>query len=141
MFITNSQLTIQMAPTWLCVHNTSANKSSMCNCVNSIKAATKLLHKGHFIRSFLNHHLQGVRRLQALVGFKIEQMALKKNNIICVWFTIFCEIKSCLFLLLNQQLHTTSFSYLLKNNTGLIYANWHHFLIFACRLGNFLFLS
>lgn len=88
-----------MAPTFDYVSTTlaSANTSSMCNCVNSIKGVTKLLHKGHFIHSFLNHHLQGVRRLQALVGFKIEQMALKKNNIICVSFTTFYEIKSSLF--------------------------------------------
>ena len=47
MFITDSQFTIQVAPTWLGVHNTSANTRAAY--VNSRKATTKLLHEDHFI--------------------------------------------------------------------------------------------
>jgi hypothetical protein len=47
IFITNSQFTIQVAPTWLGVHNTSANTQAAY--VNSTKAITKLLHEDQFI--------------------------------------------------------------------------------------------
>jgi hypothetical protein len=47
---TNSQFTIQMAPTWSGVHNISANMRATY--VNSTKATTKLLHEDHFIPGY-----------------------------------------------------------------------------------------